>query len=251
MINSATTTKLQEMKLSIMAEAFSQQIQDSAFFALTFEERFGLVVDSEWNQRKNNKLALLLHQAGFSDSSACIENIEYHADRELDKSLIVRLSTCNYVHEKHNVIVLGASGAGKSYMACALGVAACRNFIKTKFMRLPDLLNDIAVARGQGTYKKFMTQLKKLQLLILDEWMLVPLTETEARDLLEIVEARHKRASTIFVSQFSAKGWHSRIGSEGTLADAILDRIVHDSYEIFIVGEDSMRRRKGINSKKQ
>lgn len=250
MINAATTTKLQEMKLSIMAEAFSQQIQDSAFFALTFEERFGLVVDSEWNQRKNNKLALLLHQAGFSDSSACIENIEYHADRELDKSLIVRLSTCNYVHEKHNVIVLGASGAGKSYMACALGVAACRNFIKTKFMRLPDLLNDIAVARGQGTYKKFMSQLKKLQLLILDEWMLVPLTETEARDLLEIVEARHKRASTIFVSQFSAKGWHSRIGSEGTLADAILDRIVHDSYEIFIAGEDSMRRRKGINSKK-
>lgn len=251
MINAATTTKLQEMKLSIMAEAFSQQIQDSAFFALTFEERFGLVVDSEWNQRKNNKLALLLHQAGFSDSSACIEDIEYHADRELDKSLIVRLSTCNYVHEKYNVIVLGASGAGKSYMACAFGVAACRNFIKTKFMRLPDLLNDIAVARGQGTYKKFMSQLKKLQLLILDEWMLVPLTETEARDLLEIVEARHKRASTIFVSQFSAKGWHSRIGSEGTLADAILDRIVHDSYEIFIAGEDSMRRRKGINSKKQ
>jgi len=249
-INATTTSKLQEMRLSIMAEAFSQQIHDSAFSTLTFEERFGLVVDSEWNQRKNNKLALLLHQAGFSDSSACIENIEYHADRELDKSLIVRLSTCNYVHEKHNVIVLGASGAGKSYMACALGVAACRNFIKTRFMRLPDLLNDIAVARGQGTYKKFMSQLKKLQLLILDEWMLVPLTETEARDLLEIVEARHKRASTIFVSQFSAKGWHSRIGSEGTLADAILDRIVHDSYEILIAGEDSMRRRKGINSKK-
>jgi DNA replication protein DnaC len=250
-INATTTTKLQEMKLSIMADAFSQQIHDPAFSTLTFEERFGLVVDSEWNQRKNNKLALLLHQAGFSDSNACIENIEYPADRELDKSLIVRLSTCNYVHEKHNVIVLGASGAGKSYIACALGVAACRNFIKTKFIRLPDLLNDIAVARGQGTYKKLMTQLKNLHLLILDEWMLVPLTETEARDLLEIVEARHKRASTIFVSQFSAKGWHSRIGSEGTLADAILDRIVHDSYEIFIAGEDSMRRRKGINSKNQ
>lgn len=250
MINATTTTKLQEMKLRIMAESFNQQIHDHAFSTLTFEERFGLIVDSEWNQRKNNKLALLLHQAGFSDTGASIEDIEYHADRELDKALIIRLSTCNYIHEKHNIIVLGASGAGKSYMACALGVAACRNFIKTRFMRLPDLLNDIAVARGQGTYKKLMTQLKKLPLLILDEWMLVPLSESEARDLLEIVEARHKRASTIFVSQFSPKGWHSRIGSEGTLADAILDRIVHDSYEIFIAGEDSMRRRKGINSKK-
>ena len=250
MINATTTTKLQEMKLRIMAESFNQQIHDHAFSTLTFEERFGLIVDSEWNQRKNNKLALLLHQAGFSDTGASIEDIEYHADRELDKSLIVRMSTCNYIHEKHNIIVLGASGAGKSYMACALGVAACRNFIKTRFIRLPDLLNDIAVARGQGTYKKLITQLKKLPLLILDEWMLVPLSESEARDLLEIVEARHKRASTIFVSQFAPKGWHSRIGSEGTLADAILDRIVHDSYEIFIAGEDSMRRRKGINSKK-
>jgi len=249
-INATTTTKLHEMKLRVMAESFNQQILDPAFNTLTFEERFGLIIDSEWNQRKNNRLAHLLQVANFSDTTACIEDIEYHADRQLDKSLIIRLSTCNYIHEKHNVIVLGASGAGKSFMACALGVAACRNFIKTKFMRLPDLLNDIAVARGQGTYKKFMNQLKKIPLLILDEWMLVPLTELEARDLLEIVEARHKRASSIFVSQFSPKGWHNRIGSEGTLADAILDRIVHDSYEIVIAGEDSMRRRKGIRSKK-
>lgn len=249
MINATTTTKLQDMKLRTMAESFNHQIMDSAFAELTFEERFGLIVDSEWNQRKNKKLTHLLQIAAFSDRNACIENIEYHVDRKLDKSLIMRLSTCNYIHEKHNVIVLGASGAGKSYMACALGVAACRNFIKTKFIRLPELLNDISVARGQGTYKKFMSQLKKIPLLILDEWLLVPLNEGEARDLLEIIEARHKQASTIFISQFSSMGWHSRIGSEGTLADAILDRIVHDSYEIFIDGDDSMRRRKGINSK--
>lgn len=249
MINATTTTKLQDMKLRTMAESFNHQIMDSAFAELTFEERFGLIVDSEWNQRKNNKLTHLLQIAAFSGRNACIENIEYHVDRKLNKSLIMRLSTCNYIHEKHNVIVLGASGAGKSYMACALGVAACRNFIKTKFIRLPELLNDISVASGQGTYKKFMSQLKKIPLLILDEWLLVPLNEGEARDLLEIIEARHKQASTIFISQFSSMGWHSRIGSEGTLADAILDRIVHDSYEIFIDGDDSMRRRKGINSK--
>ena len=152
MINATTTTKLQDMKLRTMAESFNHQIMDSAFAELTFEERFGLIVDSEWNQRKNNKLTHLLQIAAFSDRNACIENIEYHVDRKLDKSLIMRLSTCNYIHEKHNVIVLGASGAGKSYMACALGVAACRNFIKTKFIRLPELLNDISVARGQGTY---------------------------------------------------------------------------------------------------
>ncbi|NLF20320.1 MAG: ATP-binding protein, partial [Clostridiaceae bacterium] len=184
MINATTTTKLQDMKLRTMAESFNHQIMDSAFAELTFEERFGLIVDSEWNQRKNNKLTHLLQIAAFSDRNACIENIEYHVDRKLNKSLIMRLSTCNYIHEKHNVIVLGASGAGKSYMACALGVAACRNFIKTKFIRLPELLNDISVARGQGTYKKFMSQLKKIPLLILDEWLLVPLNEGEARDLL-------------------------------------------------------------------
>lgn len=247
MINATTITKLQEMRLSVMAEAFRNQISDQSFSELSFEERFGLVVDSEWNKRKNSRLLKLLQQADFSDGTACVEDIEYHSDRKLDKPLIMKLSTCNYIHEKHNVIVLGASGAGKSFIACALGVAACRNFLKTRYVRLPDLLNDIAISRGQGTYKKLITQLKKLPLLILDEWMLTPLNEIEARDLLEIVEARHKRASTIFVSQFAPKGWHGRIGTEGTLADAILDRIVHDSYTILITGEDSMRRRKGIN----
>jgi DNA replication protein DnaC len=247
MINETTITKLHEMRLTYMADSFRTQMQDTTFDGLSFEERFGLIVDAEWNRRKNNHLDKLIRNAGFTDSGACMENIEYHADRKLDKALLTRLSTCNYIHEKHNVVILGASGAGKSYIGCALGVGACRNFFKVRFIRLPELLNDLAVARGEGTFKKLIQQYKKIPLLILDEWLLVPLSDTEARDLLEIIEARHKRSSTIFISQFAPKGWHGRIG-EGTLADAILDRIVHDSFTVFIDGDDSMRKRKGIKS---
>jgi DNA replication protein DnaC len=244
MINQATVDKLIEMRLSVMAEAFRQQ-QDAAFTSLSFEERFGLLVDAEWARRKSNRLRKLIQSADFHFPGACVEDIEYHQDRKLDRSLITKLSACTYIHETHNVIILGASGAGKTYLACALGIAACRNFFRVKYIRLPDLLNELAVARGEGVYQKVMKQYKKVNLLILDEWLLLPLRESEIRDLLEIVEARHKRASTIFLSQFAPAGWHQKIG-EDTLADAILDRIAHDSYEIFIDGDDSMRKRKGI-----
>jgi len=143
-------------------------------------------------------------------------------------------------------MIMGASGAGKTYLSCAFGIAACRNFYKVKYIRLPDFLIEIAVARNDGTYRKVMNQYKKVSLLILDEWLLLSLTGTEARDLLEIIEARHKKASTIFSSQFAPAGWHAKIG-ENTLADAILDRIVHDSYSIYIDGDDSMRKRKGLS----
>lgn len=245
MVNEATVQKLTEMRLTVMADAFWSQEKDPSFAELSFEERLGLIVDAEWSRRKSNRLCKLIRDAGFNYPSACVEDIEYHSDRKLDKGLITKLSTCTYIQEAHNIIILGASGAGKTYLACAFGIAACRNFYKVKYVRLPDLLNDLAVARGEGIYQKVMKQYKKVNLLILDEWLLLPLRECEARDLLEIVEARHKRGSTIFLSQFAPAGWHGKIG-EGTLADAILDRIVHDSYEIFIDGDDSMRKRKGI-----
>jgi DNA replication protein DnaC len=216
MTNNATINKLIEMHMTAMANAFRAQLQDHSMQGFSFDDRSG---------------------------------------RKVNKSLIDRLSSCEYITEKHNVIVLGATGAGKSYIACAFGMEACKHYYTVKYIRLPELLAELAVARGEGSFKKSINQYKKYSLLILDEWMLVSLTETEARDLLEIIHSRHKNASTIFCSQFAPAGWHKKI-SEATLADAILDRIVHDSYtiEIQYIDKDhdkSMREVYGIDGRKK
>lgn len=245
MSHEPTLRKLHEMRLAAMADSYQNQLLDPNFQALTFEERFGLLVDMKWSRRKNNRLSSLIRKADFQQTNACIEDVEYHADRKLDRTQLLRLATCSFIQDKLNIIIMGASGAGKTYLACALGISACRNFYPVKYIRLPELLNELAVARGEGIYQRVMKTYKKVPLLILDEWLLVSLKESEARDLLEIVEARHQRGSTIFCSQFAPAGWHGKIG-ESTLADAILDRIVHSSYTITIDGLDSMRKRKGI-----
>jgi DNA replication protein DnaC len=245
MLNEETMSKLREMKLSTMAVSYRQQMEDPALSKMSFDDRFGLLVDIEWTTRKNNRLKHLIQKAGFPISNAAIEDIEYHTDRKLDKNQILQLATCAYISDKRNIIVLGATGAGKTYLSCALGIAACRHFLSVKYIRLPDLFDELAIARGEGIFRKVMQTYKKIDLLILDEWLLTPLTPDQCRDLLEITESRYSQSSTIFSSQFAPAGWQTKIG-EGPLAEAILDRIVHDSYTILIDGQESMRKRKGI-----
>jgi len=248
MTNEETIGKLVEMRLTAMANALREQLNTPDMAGLSFEDRLGLLIDIEWTSRKNNRLKKLIQTAKFDQPQAHVAAINYLAQRNLDQALIARLGACTYIEEKHNVIIMGATGSGKSYIGCALGMEACKRFYSVKYIRLPDLLTDLAIARGEGTIKKLLAQYQKVNLLILDEWMLVSLRESEARDLLEIIHSRHKRASTIFCSQFAPAGWHAKIG-EATLADAILDRIVYDSYTIEIhcdSDEPSMRELYGI-----
>ena len=233
MTNETTINKLIEMRLSVLADAYRTQLSDHSMQELSFEDRFGLLVDIEYNARKDNKRKRLIKRADFDQPQANIHDINYTTGRKLNKSFIERLSTCEYIQDKHNIIITGATGSGKSYLSCALGMEACKHYFSTKYIRLPELLSELAVARGEGKFKETIKQYQKYTLLILDEWLLVKLTETEARDLLEIIHARHHKASTIFCSQFAQMGWYNKF-PEGQIADAILDRIVHDSYLIEI-----------------
>ena len=204
--------------------------------ALHKDEENGL----SWNAVKNlssEEVACKLYPATSMGQQYSI------AERHLDREQILRLASCSYIQEARNVIILGATGAGKTFLACSLGVAANRNFYAARYLRLPDLLVEVAVARRDGTYREYMKHLKKVKLLILDG-LLYPLKEAEARDVLELVEARNKVASTIFCSQYDTSEWHENL-YDPTLADAICDRIIYNAYTVQIEGE-SMRKRMGM-----
>ncbi len=245
MTNNTTVIKLREMLLNGMADAYRNQANDKSMENYSFDERLGMLVDIEWDKRKNNRLKRLIHGAGFKFSNASIADIDYHEDRKLDRSAIVELASCSFIGENENIIITGASGSGKTWLACAFGMAACKKYFTVKYVRLPELLDDIAISRVEGGHQRVIDRYANAKLLILDEWLLTRINEQEAKDLFEIVEMRYSKASTVLCSQFKTGGWHEKIG-QPTLADAILDRLVHNSHHIFIDGKISMRERKGI-----
>lgn len=236
-----TLEKLKVLKLYGMARGFEEQAALADYQNLTFDERFGLLVDREKSERENRQLKSRLKQAKLRHQ-ACMEDIDYQHPRGLDKSLLLSLSSCQWIRDHLNVFIIGPTGLGKSFIACALAHRACLEGFKVLYFRAPRLFPDLSVAQGDGRYHKLMSTIAKAHLLVIDDWGLSTLTDQGRRDLLEIVEDRHGIHSTIVTSQLPIEHWHQMIGNP-TLADAILDRLVNNAYRINLKG-DSMRKKK-------
>lgn len=240
MLTHPTLDKLQTLRLTGMYHALSEQMTMPAIESLSFDERFGLLVDRELTERDSKRLTTRLRQAKLRQA-ACLEDLDYRHPRGVDKALMMRLASCQWVRDRHNVLITGPTGIGKTWLACALGHQACRDGWSTLYLRLPRLLHELSVAKGDGRYGKLMATLAKTDVLILDDWALAPLGEENRRDVLECLDDRHDRRATIITSQLPVEHWHEAIG-DPTLADAILDRVVHNAYKILLKG-DSMRKR--------
>ena len=241
MFNQMTIDKLNMMKLYGMALAFSEQIETTRYNELSFEERFGMITDKEMGYRENRKLKNLLNKARLRYPQACIEDIDFRVERGICREQIMTLSRNDWIMRHQNVIVTGATGAGKTYIACALGNSSCRGGMSAQYFRLPNLLEELSIAHRDGSYGKMLTRIARIKLLIIDDWGFSPLADKERRILLDILEDRYDISSTLISTQFPVEKWHDNIG-DPTVADAICDRLIHNSHRIKLTGE-SMRKK--------
>ncbi|MCX6226984.1 MAG: IS21-like element helper ATPase IstB, partial [Bacteroidia bacterium] len=226
MLTHPTLDKLQTLRLCGMLKALEEQRQISDIDTLSFEERLGLLVDRELLDRENRKIKSRLQKAKLKQC-ATLEDIDYRNSRGVDKTLLLQLASCNWIKEHRNILIAGPTGTGKTYLACALAQKSCIEGYSSMYARLPALLPELTISKGDGSYIKLMKTFSKFEVLILDDFGLTPLTPEQRRDLLEIIEERHDRCSTIITSQLPIKLWHETINDK-TLADAILDRLVHN-----------------------
>lgn len=241
MLSHPTLDRLHALQLRGMARAFEEQMQMPECAELTFAERLGLLVDREAADRESRRLARRLKDAKLRQEAA-IEDLDFRIPRGLDKRLVLSLAGCGWIDQHLNVLITGPTGIGKSYLACALAHKACRDGYTVLYHRLPRLLGELALARGDGRYPQLLARLGKARLLVLDDWGLEPLTDIHRRDLLEILEDRYDRRSTLVTSQLQVKHWHDALG-DPTLADAILDRLVHNAHRIELDGESIRKHR--------
>lgn len=246
MLHHPTLDKLQQLKLTGMIAAIKEQMQQSDIDELGFEERLGLLVDRELTERDSRQLSNRLKRAKLKHQAA-IEDVDYQQPRGLDKSLIQTLSTSRWVKEHLNILITGSTGVGKTWLACAFAHKSCRDGYSAHYIRLSRLLGELVIAKGDGRYVKLLAQLAKMDVLIIDDWGLAKLTAENRRDLLELLDDRHGRRSTIATSQFPIDQWHDVIG-DPTLADAILDRLIHNAYKINITGESMRKKRSKLTS---
>ena len=245
MLNQQTLDKLYIMKLLGMADGFKEQLQQPPFQDLSFDQRFGMLVDGQWTWKENKRLKRLLKEAKLK-LQASVEDIDYKTTRGIEKSVLINLTSCNWIRNHQNLLISGPTGVGKTFLACALAQKACREGFRTLYLRMPQFFYQIALARADGTYGNLMKKFSKTHLLVLDDLGLTSLNDTERRDLLEVIEDRHGATSTLITSQLPVENWHDHIG-DPTIADAILDRIIHSAHRIHLKG-GSMRKKQKLDA---
>ena len=235
MLYEPTIEKLRALHLGAMTAAWLAQREDPKIHDLDFDARFGMLVDAEHLARDNKRLARALYEAKLRIPNACIEDVDYGPKRELDRAVVRQLGTCGWITSHANVIITGPTGTGKSYLACALAQQACRSGFRAVYRRMPRLVEEFALAHADGTYTRLLGRLAKADVLVIDDWGIAPLRDQERRDMLEIVEDRHGGRSTIITSQLPVENWHDYVG-DPTIADALLDRVVHNAHRIKLKG---------------